>query len=229
MCVVQSSVITKGVTLIKSVFNQIAPGWYNVRHWSIFGDELEELASRWRHGRLLNVGCGHGADFLPFRQNFNLYGVDFSIEMLKFARRYSKKFNFTVNLSLANISYLPFDDKSFDLAISVASYHHIKDRKERQTALGELKRVLRPGGEAFITVWNHWQPNFWLRPTEITVPWQQKGKILHRYYYLFSYMSLENLVKRTGFEIVKSSPESTYRFPLKFFSRNICLLVRRSD
>jgi hypothetical protein len=61
----------------------------------------------------------------------------------------------------------------------------------------------------------------------VEVPWRTKGKTLHRYYYLFSYRELEKLVKEAGFEVLKSFPESSYRFPTKFFSRNICLLVKR--
>ncbi|MDH5696853.1 MAG: class I SAM-dependent methyltransferase, partial [Dehalococcoidia bacterium] len=76
----------------KDIFDQIAPGWYSFRHWSIFRSELEALEQRWQRGKLLNIGCAHGPDFLPFRQGFDLYGVDFSGEMLKFAGKYSKKF-----------------------------------------------------------------------------------------------------------------------------------------
>ena len=217
----------EGVQLTRDIFNQIAPAWYNFRHWSIFRNELEALASRWREGKLLNIGCAHGPDFLPFRRGFDLYGVDFSCEMLKFARKYSQKFNFTVDLSLADVSQLPYSDETFDWVISVATYHHLKGKEERQAALNELRRVLRPGGEAFITVWNHWQPRFWFKPQQVTVPWRQKGKTLQRYYYLFSYPELEKLVKRAGFEVLKSFPESSYHFPIKFFSRNICLLVRK--
>ena len=65
------------------VFDQMAPGWYNFRHYSIFIPELEMLAKRWQKGKLLNLGSGHGADFLPFKDNFELYGVDFSGEMIK--------------------------------------------------------------------------------------------------------------------------------------------------
>ena len=212
-----------------NIFNQIAPSWYNFRHWSIFRNELEMLAQRWQRGRLLNIGCAHGPDFLPFKQSFDLYGVDFSTEMLKFAQKYSQKFNFTVNLSLADASHLPYPDEAFDWAISVATYHHIKGKEERQAALSELRRVLKPGGEAFITVWNHWQRRFWLSRREVTVPWRTRGKTLYRYYYLFSYPELERLVKQAGFQVLKSFPESSYRFPIKFFSRNICLLVRKGD
>ena len=213
----------------RDIFNQIAPGWYNFRHWSIFSNELEALAHKWHKGKLLNIGCAHGPDFLPFKEVFKLYGVDFSTEMLKFARKYSQKFNFAVNLSASDIGHLPYYDETFDWAISVATYHHVKGDKERQTALSELRRVLKPGGEAFITVWNRWQPRFWLSRREVAVPWRKKGKTLYRYYYLFSYHELERLVQKAGFEVVKSFPESSYRFPIKFFSRNICLLVRRSD
>ncbi len=215
--------------MTRDIFNQIAPGWYNFRHWSIFRSELEALAQRWHKGRLLNIGCAHGADFLPFKPSFELYGVDFSTEMLRFARKYSQKFNFAVNLSLADVSYLPYADESFDWAISVATYHHIRGRGERQAALNELRRVLKPGGEAFITVWNRWQPRFWFSRRQVAVPWRTRGKTLYRYYYLFSYPELEKLVKKAGFEVLKSFPESSYHFPIKTFSRNICLLVKKSN
>jgi len=77
-------------------------------------------------------------------------------------------------------------------------------------------------------VWNRWQPGFWFSRREVAVPWRKKGKTLYRYYYLFSYPELEKLVKKAGFEVLKSSPENAYRFPIKTFSRNICLLARKA-
>ncbi|OGO24203.1 MAG: SAM-dependent methyltransferase [Chloroflexi bacterium RBG_16_50_9] len=211
----------------QEVFNQIAPGWYNFRHRTIFRTELEAMAQRWRRGRLLNIGCGHGPDFLPFKQDFELHGVDFSIEMLKLARKYSIKFEFAVSLVEADACCLPYSAETFEQAIAVATYHHLKDKEDRLKALQELRRVLKPEGEAFITVWNRWQPRFWLKRQETLVPWHSGDNILFRYYYLFSYRELEKLVKKAGFTILKSFPESTYHFPIKTFSRNICLLVKR--
>ena len=147
--------------------------------------------------------------------------------MLKFAQKYSQKFNFDVSPSLADVTCLPYSDETFDWAISVATYHHIKGQEKKKAALDELRRVLKPGGEAFITVWNRWQPRFWFSRREVAVPWRKKGETLYRYYYLFSYPELEKLVKKAGFDILKSFPESSYRFPIKFFSRNICLLVKK--
>ncbi len=213
--------------MTRDIFDQIAPGWYNFRHWSIFRNELEALAQRWQEGRLLNVGCAHGPDFLPFTESFRLHGIDFSAEMLRLARKYYRKFDFAVSLSLADVGHLPYYDETFDWAISVATYHHLKGEERRQKAVSELWRVLKPGGEAFITAWNRWQPRFWFKPKEVAVPWQTKDKTLYRYYYLFSYGELERLVRKTGFQVLKTFPESSHRFPVKFFSRNICLLVKK--
>ena len=213
---------------VKDIFDQIAPGWYNFRHRSIFRPELEALAERWREGRLLNLGCAHGPDFLPFKSSFELHGIDLSAEMLRFARKYSQKYQFGVNLYLADVRCLPFRDISFEYAISVATYHHVEGKADRLAAIRELGRVLKPGGEAFITAWNRWQPRFWLRGREVAVPWRTREKTLHRYYYLFTYFELENLAKEAGLEIIKSFPEHGYRFPLKYFSRNICLHLRKT-
>jgi tRNA (uracil-5-)-methyltransferase TRM9 len=208
------------------VFDQMAPGWYSFRHHSIFRAELEGLAKSWQKGRLLNIGCGHGPDFLAFRGSFEMFGVDFSSEMIKLARRYSHKFEFPVNLGVADACHLPFANRSFDWAIAVATYHHLQGKDNQLNALMELKRVLKPGGQAFLTVWNRAQPRFWFKGGETGVPWKAKNQIVQRYYYLFTYGSFERLVKKAGFRIIKSAPESRYTFPVKYFSRNICLTLQ---
>ena len=215
------------MTTNREVFDQIAESWYRVRHWPLLEKELRELAERWRSGRLLNVGCAHGADFLPFSHGFELWGIDFSLAMLRQAVRFSIKSKLYVNLSNADALSLPFPDNTFDWAISVATYHHIRGEKEREKALVELSRVLRPKGEAFLTVWNHGQSRFWFKSKEQQVPWRLKEETIYRYYHLFSYGELRKLLVKTGWEIITVSPEKSYCFPVKNFSRNICVLVRK--
>jgi len=215
------------VTTNKAAFDQIAESWYRVRHWPLLREELESVATRWQNGTLLNVGCAHGPDFLPFTRSFQLWGVDSSPAMLKQALRYCTKFEFYANLLAADALSLPFSGNSFDWAISVATYHHIPGTVEREKAFSELRRVLKPGGEALLTVWNHGQPRFWLKSREQQIPWKLKGEIVYRYYHLFSYRELGRLLRKTGWEIVSMYPEKSYRFPVKHFSRNICVLVRK--
>ena len=211
---------------IKRAFDDIAESWYRLRHWSRFTAELEELAQRWQGGRLLNIGCAHGADFLPFR-NFQLHGVDFSLGMIHQAQRYVAKLQLNANLIVATATCLPFAGATFDGAIAIAVYHHIPAVEERERALVELKRVLKPGGEAFVTVWNRQQPRFWFSGKEVNVPWRLKDEVVLRYHYLFSYSELKRLLLKTGFKIIGLGPEKAYRFPVTAFSRNICALVRK--
>jgi tRNA (uracil-5-)-methyltransferase TRM9 len=209
----------------RDIFNEIAPSWYNFRHRTIFQYELEDQAQRWGNGRLLNIGCGHGPDFIPFKNNFELHGIDISTAMLELAQKYAAKFKFSVTLVEADACELPYADNFFNWAIAIASLHHIKDDEGRLQAFKEIYRVLKPGGEAFITVWNKWQPKFWFKSKNAMVPWHSGEKILYRYYYLFSYRELEKTARQAGFKIYRLFPESGYKFPVKWFSRNICLQV----
>lgn len=215
------------MTTNRDVFDQIAESWYRVRHWPLLREELDALAVRWQGGNLLNIGCAHGPDFLSFRQSFELWGLDSSPAMLRQAVRYSTKFKFYVNLVAGDALSLPFPDNTFDWAISVAAYHHIRGREEREKAFEELRRVLKPKGEAFVTVWNGGQPRFWFKSKEQRVPWRLKEKLVYRYYYLFSYGELRKLLIKTGWEIITMSPEKSYRFPIRSFSRNICVLLKK--
>ena len=217
------------MTTNREVFDEIAESWYRVRHWPLLRDDVDALAARWQSGKLLNVGCAHGPDFLSFRQGFELYGVDCSSAMLTQAVGYSDKFNFYVNLAICDALSLPFADNTFDWAISVATYHHIKGRQEREKAFIELKRVLKPRGEAFLTVWNRGQPRFWFKSKEQQVPWRLKARTIYRYYHLFSYGELRRLLVRTGWEIISISPEKSYHFPIRDFSRNRCVLIRKDS
>jgi ubiquinone/menaquinone biosynthesis C-methylase UbiE len=212
---------------LRYVFNKLAPSWYNYRHHSLFNEKLKLLAKRWQKGKLLNLGCAHGPDFVPFKDSFQLYGIDFSNEMLTLAKKYSLKYNFNVELSLGDIRQLPYTNNSFDFAIYIATYHHIKGKSDRLRALCELLRVLRPEGEAFITVWNRCQPKFWFKPKTIYVPWRRQKETFYRYYYLFSYAELEKLVIQAGFQIIRNYTDITGHFPQKYFSRNICMLLKK--
>ncbi len=212
-----------------NVYDDIAEGWYNFRHRTIFKAELTRLAARWRGGRLLNVGCAHGPDFLPFREGFELYGVDSSARMLELAEKYAAKYGFTVELEQADARKLPYEDGYFDHAVAAAVYHHIEDRAGRLQAFRELHRVLKPGGEAFVTAWNRWQPRFWFKPRDLTVPWRSKGGTVERFYHLFTFGEMKKTAQKAGFTVAELFPEDRYRFPLRTFARNVCALVRKDS
>ncbi len=211
-------------------YDEIADSWYNIRHWSIFQEELGELSQQWDGGKLLNIGCAHGSDFLPLdRKKFSLYGIDVSTELLKKAKDFSSKFNFNPNLIAGDMRNLPFKNESFDNLICIASLHHVLERKERVGALEEMRRILKKDGEALITVWNKRQKEFMLENKIIEKKWNYKGRDLKRKYYLYTYRELEKDLNEAGFKILETFPEKTYKVPvIKEFSENILALVKKT-
>ncbi len=113
--------------------------------------------------RLLDIATGtadmaiEAADIWP---EISVHGIDFVIEMLfpgkvKIGER---GFAGRVELSQADATALPFPDGSFD-ASSIA--FGIRNIPERLIALKEMRRILVPGGRAFILELNAPQNRLW--------------------------------------------------------------------
>lgn len=75
-----------------------------------------------------------------------LYATDFSVEMLKRARKKCGKYP-NIKFKRADITKLKFPDNTFDTVIA-ANVIHLLDSP--QAALKELRRVCRPGGKVII-------------------------------------------------------------------------------
>jgi SAM-dependent methyltransferase len=97
-------------------------------------------------GRLLDVGCGTGAHTAAFAERgWSPVGVDISEDQLELARQRG------VEVVQADAADLPFDDASFDAAVSVWTHTDVDDFL---LLLGEVVRILRPGGP-FVYVGAH--------------------------------------------------------------------------
>jgi len=189
------------------VFDRMAESWYGVRHWPLLRRELEEMAARWSSGHVVNLGCGHGADFLPFSAGFRLTGVDFSRGMLRQGRTYMANHGFKAHLVQGDLTALPFRDGSFDHAVAVASYHHLNGEDTRRRAFAELHRVLRPQGEVFLSVWRNPRTDAGAAPEDRLVPWNSGGTVLQRYYHFFSPEERAAMLEDSGFTILRLEPD----------------------
>jgi SAM-dependent methyltransferase len=110
-------------------------------------------------GAGLDVGCGTGvlAERLA-GAGYEMTGVDPSDGMLEIMRRRSPG----VRAVCASGTELPFEDDSFELVLTVAAMHHIAEAPAVRAALGEMVRVLKPGGR--VLVWDHNPRNpYWSR------------------------------------------------------------------
>lgn len=115
-----------------------------------------ELAlSRYRGGRFLDIGVGGGRTAALLKPHAGSYlGIDYTLEMVEIARGNHPELRFE---TMDARDMREVEDRSIDLA--VFSYNGIDsvDPEGRLAALGEVNRVLRPGGAfVFSTFHRNW-------------------------------------------------------------------------
>ena len=103
-------------------------------------------------GELLDVPCGFGRHAIPLAAaGYRVTGVDRSRALLDEARRRAGNSR-RPKLTRADYRDLPFRDASFDAAINLYSSLGYLGDEEDTKALGEIGRVLRPGGSLVIDI-----------------------------------------------------------------------------
>lgn len=97
-------------------------------------------------GHALEVGSGSGAMATALLDRFpalHLTATDVDPQMVLAAGRRLARYGDRATVAHADASALPFDDDSFDAAVSVLMLHHVGGWEQ---ALRELVRVVKPGG-----------------------------------------------------------------------------------
>ncbi|MBA2442252.1 MAG: class I SAM-dependent methyltransferase, partial [Rubrobacter sp.] len=96
-------------------------------------------------GRVLELGLGTGRNIPLYPEGVDfLTGIDPDETMLEEAQERARKAGFPVRLLPVPAEELPFEDASFDAVTGTLVFCTIPDVAR---ALGEVRRVLGPGGE----------------------------------------------------------------------------------
>ncbi|MBI3451652.1 MAG: class I SAM-dependent methyltransferase, partial [Rhodospirillales bacterium] len=114
------------------------------------------------HDLVLDAGCGAGRTTIALSKglrNGRVVAIDrFDADYIDDGGRTQIEHNLRaaglserVRIETADLTDLPFDDISFDSAISTNVYDHLGRYKEG--ALHEIFRVLKPGGRFLMAVW----------------------------------------------------------------------------
>jgi ubiquinone/menaquinone biosynthesis C-methylase UbiE len=97
--------------------------------------------------RLLDCGCGPGSITLGLAEAVapgDVVGVDVAVRQVERARALAAaRGRPNVRFEVGSVYELPFSDGSFDAVFAHTLLLHVSDRP---AALGEIRRVLRPGG-----------------------------------------------------------------------------------
>jgi SAM-dependent methyltransferase len=137
----------------RSTYDRIADHFAKTREYA--WPEVESFVEN-REGAVgLDLGCGNGrhAELLSARCE-RVVGLDISGGLLATARDRARERGFTLDLVQADAVQLPLATDSVDLAVYVATLHHLPTREARRRSLDELARVLSPDGTALVSAWS---------------------------------------------------------------------------
>ena len=114
------------------------------------------LLNRWKNelgfSTFLDHGCGLGRHAVQFaKAGFVVTAMDLTQDALDKAMLWAKEEDVTITPVLGSMMHLPFADNSFDCLLSYHVVSHT-DTKGLQQAVSEIERVVRDGGEFYITI-----------------------------------------------------------------------------
>jgi ubiquinone/menaquinone biosynthesis C-methylase UbiE len=128
-----------------------------IRLWGRRGRRWRtDLAGRLDLGpgnRVLDVACGTGRLAFELAGHVSpdgtVDGVDAATEMVNRARGTNDRLRLPIRFQTALAQRLPFPDDTFDAVTCTLALHHIA-HNDRDEAINEIWRVLRPGGRLLI-------------------------------------------------------------------------------
>ena len=160
--------------------------WWHIGRRRILAGFVEEICRSVtdRRPRILDVGCGTGANLLMLSKYGDAEGVDISEDALSFCRERGLD-----KVKLGAGEELPYDDGTFDLVTAFDVVEHMDDDL---AGLKEMRRVLRPGGHVLLFV-----------PTFEFLWGLQDDVSHHRRRYRMS--QLRRVLEEAGFEIERTT------------------------
>ena len=137
-------------------FNFLTPLYDPLLRWGMrevtFKRRLIEEAKILPGFRVLDLGCGTGTLTILVKQmhpEVKVIGMDGDPSILAIARAKAEQQKASIMFDEGLASQLPYRDAFFDIVLSSLVIHHLTT-EDKQRALGEAYRVLRPGGKMLV-------------------------------------------------------------------------------
>jgi tRNA (uracil-5-)-methyltransferase TRM9 len=172
---------------VRATYDRIAAHFASTREYA--WPEVESFLDGREADTALDLGCGNGrhAEVLASHAR-RVVGADASAGLLAEARARARERAFEVELVQCDAARLPLADESVDLAVYVATLHHLPTREVRLGSLDELARVLGREGVALVSAWSTAHDRFDREEGfDTTVDWTLPGgETVPRFYHIYS-------------------------------------------
>jgi ubiquinone/menaquinone biosynthesis C-methylase UbiE len=112
-----------------------------------------------QHKKVLEIGYGAGSDHCLLARNAGeMHGIDLTPRSREVTTAHLRAHNLTSSLVTGDAELLPYESAYFDFVYSFGVIHHSPNTEQ---VVSEIHRVLKPGGKAFVTVYNKNSLFFW--------------------------------------------------------------------
>lgn len=157
-----------------------------------FAKRLKTIEHYAHQGRLLDVGCATGF-FLDLARSggWDVVGTEVS----EFGARYARE-RFRLDVRLGTLKDLQFDDQAFDVVTMWDVIEHVLDPMGE---LQEIGRILRDGGLLSIIT-----PDAGSLVARLLGRRWEEFRRVREHVYFFSKRSLTEMLRKVGFEILKT-------------------------
>lgn len=154
------SAADRSPTGVREVYDDIAEHFAQTRAYP--WPEVEAFVGDCDGGGVaLDIGCANGRHAELLAEDWEtVLALDVSFELLLTARDRLREVDSHVHLLQGDAASLPLADDSVETALYIATIHHLPDRETRRQSLGELARVLEPGGDALVSAWSRAHDRF---------------------------------------------------------------------
>jgi ubiquinone/menaquinone biosynthesis C-methylase UbiE len=174
-------------TQIQDTYDRIASHFSKTREHA--WPEAEAFLADYPAGEIaLDLGCGNGrnAELLADVSD-TVVCLDLSRELLREARLRGRERGFDPRLVQADAASIPLERNAVDVAIYVATLHHLPTRALRVASLDSLACVLAPDGYALVSAWSTTHDTFdETEGFDTTVDWTLPGgEAVDRFYHIY--------------------------------------------
>lgn len=170
--------------------------WTHLRKWLLLPEVIhlilkqKDILPYVGEGKLLDVGCGAGVNLVRLQEyGWKVYGVDLSAVAVERARERVGDCVFQ-----GDLHSVKFEDKYFDVIIFSHSLEHMHNPR---SALTEARRILKDGGRLIVCL-----PNAASWEVGVFSKWWCQWD-LPRHLYHFNRCTLQTILEKTGFGIVR--------------------------
>lgn len=179
---------------------------------------LEQLK---KDDRILDAGCGKGRYLIPLlRKGYKVTGCDLALSALRELKQRDAE------VAVCEISKLPFKASAFEAVLCYGVLQHLLE-EERKIAVGEMRRVMKPGGLLFLEVLGREDMRYGASGEELEKnTFRRKNDILYHY---FTSQEIRVILREFDFEIMKLEERKTEKhFKSRRYARHFIFAIARA-